>query len=89
MIKQASTASSGAHRISLVVQLWLVIVVIALSGLISSVLISGYNVKSSFTEELYLKNADNAICALGQMDKDPVTVELFVSAAFDTGLSAD
>ncbi len=88
MIKQASAASNGAHRISLVVQLWLVIVVIALSGLISSVLISGYNVKSSFTEELYLKNADNATTlalALSQMDKDPVTVELFVSAAFDTG----
>ncbi|TMO43779.1 hypothetical protein CWC24_15390 [Pseudoalteromonas ruthenica] len=88
VIKQASVASNGAHRISLVVQLWLVIVVIALSGLICSVLISGYNVKSSFSEQLYLKNVDNAntlALSLTQMNKDPVTVELFVSAAFDTG----
>lgn len=75
-------------RISLIVELWLVLVGVILVSLVCAISLSVYHVKSSFSEQLQLKNVDNAntlALSLSQLDKHPVTVELFISAAFDTG----
>lgn len=73
---------------SLVKQLWLAISGLMLLVFISSFLISSISAKAYYQEQLSLKNNDNAnslALVLTQMEKDPVTVELLVSAQFDTG----
>ncbi|MEH6393600.1 bifunctional diguanylate cyclase/phosphodiesterase [Pseudoalteromonas sp.] len=54
----------------------------------SSLLISTYSAKSYFSSQLYLKNVDNAnslALMMSQLDKDLVSLELLISATFDTG----
>lgn len=73
---------------SLVKQLWLAISGLMILVFISSFSISSFSAKTYYQEQLSLKNNDNAnslALVLSQMDKDPVTVELLVSAQFDTG----
>lgn len=73
---------------SLVKQLWLAVSGLMILVFISSFAISSFSAKSYYQEQLSLKNNDNAsslALVLSQMDKDPVTVELLVSAQFDTG----
>lgn len=73
---------------SLIKQLWLGIIALLLIAFISSFFVSVYNAKSYFEEQLNLKNNDNAqslALSLSQMDKEPVMVELFIAAQFDTG----
>ncbi|AHF00361.1 hypothetical protein THIAE_00135 [Thiomicrospira aerophila AL3] len=73
---------------SLIKQLWLGIIGLLLIAFISSFFVSVYNAKGYFEEQLNLKNNDNAqslALSLSQMDKEPVMVELFIAAQFDTG----
>ncbi|SFR56947.1 LapD/MoxY N-terminal periplasmic domain-containing protein [Thiomicrospira sp. ALE5] len=73
---------------SLIKQLWLGIIGLLLIAFISSFFVSVYNAKSYFEDQLNLKNNDNAqslALSLSQMDKEPVMVELFIAAQFDTG----
>ncbi len=69
-------------------QLWIVISVLISLTFISGFLVSGYSARNYFVEQLTVKNIDNATglaLSLSQMEKDPVTIELMVSAQFDTG----
>lgn len=73
---------------SLIKQLWLGIIMILLLALGGSFAISIFSAKSYLQEQLQLKNIDNAnslALSLSQLEKDPVTLELLLSAQFDTG----
>ncbi|MDX1465135.1 MAG: EAL domain-containing protein [Halomonas sp.] len=73
---------------SLIKQLWLIIVGLLLLAFGGSLFI-GVNASRAYIEqEVLIKNADNASAlalTMSQMPKDPVTLELLVSAQFDTG----
>jgi diguanylate cyclase (GGDEF)-like protein len=75
--------------VSLSRQLWLAIIGLTLFAFAGSFLVSILTARSYLEQELYLKNTDNAASlalSLSQLpQKDPVTVELLVSAQFDTG----
>lgn len=73
---------------SLIKQLWLGIVAMMLIALGGSFVVSGISAKHYLEDELRIKNIDNAnslALSISQMQKDPVTLELLVSAQFDTG----
>lgn len=73
---------------SLIRQLWLAIALVALIAFGGSAVISAISARAYVTEQLLVKNLDNAGAlgaVLSQMPKDPVTVELLISAQFDTG----
>jgi len=73
---------------SLIKQLWIAIIVIVLLAFGSSFFISAYQTKIYLAEQLQVKNIDNATgmaLTLSQMDKDLTTMELMLSAQFDTG----
>lgn len=73
---------------SLIKQLWIGIVLILLLALGGSFVISIVSAKHYLEEQLRVKNMDNATSlalSISQMEKDPVTLELLVSAQFDTG----
>nr|WP_299240254.1 LapD/MoxY N-terminal periplasmic domain-containing protein [uncultured Halomonas sp.] len=73
---------------SLIKQLWLAILAVLLISLGGSLFISLVTSTQYFEQELRIKNADNAnalALSLSQLDKDPVVVELLISAQFDTG----
>ncbi|EGI72332.1 GGDEF and EAL domain proteins [Pseudoalteromonas distincta] len=76
------------RKITLRQELWIALLIVIFVGFISSVLISTNSAKSYFSTQLYLKNVDNAsslALMISQLDKDPVALELLVSATFDTG----
>ena len=74
---------------SLFRQLWLAIISLTVLAFVGSFLVSILTARSYLEQELFLKNADNAASlalSITQLpDKDPVTLELMVSAQFDTG----
>ncbi len=73
---------------SLIKQLWIGIIVLLLLALGGSFAISIMSAKSYLEEQLRVKNMDNATSlalSMSQMEKDPVTLELLISAQFDTG----
>lgn len=73
---------------SLIKQLWIGIIVLLLLALGGSFAISIMSAKSYLEEQLRVKNIDNATSlalSMSQMEKDPVTFELLISAQFDTG----
>lgn len=73
---------------SLVKQLWIAIAMVMALTLIGSMATSIVTARQYLLQQLELKNADNATSlalSLTQLDKDPVTVELQVSAQFDAG----
>ena len=73
---------------SLIKQLWLAIVVIILLAFGGSFIVSTLSSKHYLEQQLQMKNIDNAASlalSLSQIKKDPVTVELILSAQFDTG----
>ena len=73
---------------SLIKQLWIAIIVMLLLALGGSFAISIMSAKDYLEEQLRVKNMDNATSlalSMSQMEKDPVTFELLVSAQFDTG----
>ncbi|HWV13783.1 MAG TPA: EAL domain-containing protein [Cellvibrio sp.] len=73
---------------SLIKQLWIGIIIMLLLAMGGSFFISLLSAKHYLEEQLHVKNMDNAnslALSLSQMEKDPVTFELLISAQFDTG----
>lgn len=73
---------------SLTKQLWLAIAVLISLAFASGFVISSFNARNYYAEQLRVKNIDNATTlalTLGQMEKDPVSVELLLAAQFDSG----
>lgn len=74
---------------SLIKQLWIGIIVLLLLVLGGNFVISTITAKTYLQDQLRLKNIDNAnslALSISQMpDKDPVTLELLITAQFDAG----
>lgn len=73
---------------SLIKQLWLAIIVLLLLSFVGSLAISITSSRDYIEQEVRIKNEDNATAlalSMSQLDKDMVTLELLVSAQFDTG----
>jgi EAL domain-containing protein (putative c-di-GMP-specific phosphodiesterase class I)/GGDEF domain-containing protein len=69
-------------------QLWLAIITSTLLALLGSLLASTLSARSYLSEQLSMKNADNAAAlalSLSQQNPDAVQVELAVAALFDSG----
>lgn len=73
---------------SLIKQLWLAIALVMTLAFGGSLVVSVLSARAYLEQQLQVKNMDNATAlalALTQLDKDPITVELQVSAQFDVG----
>ena len=73
---------------SLTKQLWLAVVVIMTLAFGISFLVSAWSARAYLEDQLRLKNVDNAnslALSMSQMEKDPVLLELMISAQFDIG----
>ena len=73
---------------SLTKQLWLAVALIMTIAFGISFLVSAWSAKHYLEDQLRLKNIDNAnslALSMSQVDKDPVVIELLVSAQFDIG----
>lgn len=73
---------------SLIKQLWIAIAAVTILSLGGSLIVSTLSARHYLEQQLHVKNLDNATSlalSLSQMPKDPVTVELQVSAQFDAG----
>lgn len=73
---------------SLIRQLWIAIILVMMLSFGGSFVVSTMLAKNYLAEQLHLKNIDNAsslALSMSQMPKDQVTVELLISAQFDTG----
>lgn len=73
---------------SLIRQLWLGVMLIAFFALGASFVINIWSARQYLQDQLYLKNQDNAASLallLSQQPYDPVSVELFIAAQFDSG----
>ena len=73
---------------SLIKQLWLAIVVILSLAFAGAFALSTVASKHYFEQQLQAKNDDNATTlalSMTQMEKDPITLDLLISAQFDAG----
>jgi len=73
---------------SLKTQLWIAVAVLMLLSLLVSVGVSTLSAHNYLSQQLHLKNVDNAASlalSLTQLPKDDATVELALAAQFDTG----
>jgi len=74
---------------SLFRRIWLTVIGLTLAAFLGSLLVNTLTARSYLEKQLFIKNKDNATAlALSmsqQADKDPVTVELLLSALFDNG----
>lgn len=73
---------------SLIKQLWIAIILVAVFSLGGSLVVSTLAAKRYLEQQLTVKNLDNATSlalSLSQMDKDPVAVEMQIAAQFDAG----
>lgn len=73
---------------SLIKQLWIGIVVLMLIAFGGSFVVSTLTGKLYLEQQIQLKNMDNVTAlalSLSQMEKDPVRLELLISAQFDVG----
>lgn len=73
---------------SLIKQLWLAIALILALASSGSFILSTIASKHYFEQQLQTKNDDNATTlalSITQLQKDPVTIDLLLSAQFDTG----
>jgi hypothetical protein len=73
---------------SLVKQLWIAIAVIMVLAFGGSFVVSTLSAQNYLAQQLYLKNLDNATSlaiSMSQVADDPVTLELLLSAQFDSG----
>ncbi len=69
-------------------QLWLAVAAIMTIAFGISFLASAWSAKSYLEDQLRLKNVDNAnslALSMSQIEKDPVLIELLISAQFDIG----
>jgi len=73
---------------SLMRQLWLAVIISTVMAFAGSLLVSIWSAQAYLTQQLERKNGDVAnslALSMTQQDKDPVTIELQVTALFDTG----
>lgn len=73
---------------SLIKQLWIAIIILMALAFGGSFIASTITAKNHLQQQLQMKNIDNATSlalSLSQMEKDPVRIELILSAQFDTG----
>ncbi|WP_085918469.1 EAL domain-containing protein [Halomonas sp. CSM-2] len=73
---------------SLIKQLWLTVILILLLAFVGSLAVSVTSTQDYVEQEVQIKNADNAnalALSMTQMEKDDVSIELLLSAQFDTG----
>ena len=73
---------------SLKTQLWIAVAILMLLSLLVSVGVSTVSAYNYLSQQLHLKNVDNAASlalSLTQLPKDEATVELALAAQFDTG----
>ena len=74
---------------SLFRRIWIAVIALTIAAFAGSLLVNTLTARSYLEKQLYLKNADNATALALSMsqfsEKDPVTIELLVSAQFDTG----
>jgi EAL domain-containing protein (putative c-di-GMP-specific phosphodiesterase class I)/GGDEF domain-containing protein len=74
---------------SLFRRIWLTIIGLTLAAFLGSLLVNTFTARNYLEKQLFIKNKDNATAlALSmsqQTDKDPVTMELLLSALFDNG----
>lgn len=73
---------------SLLKQLWIAILLVMTLAFGGSLVVSVLSARHYLEQQLQVKNMDNATAlalSLSQLAKDPVTVELLVSAQFDVG----
>jgi hypothetical protein len=73
---------------SLKTQLWIAVAILMLLSLLVSVGVSTVSAHNYLSQQLHLKNVDNAASlalSLTQLPKDEATVELALAAQFDTG----
>ncbi|MCB1955163.1 MAG: EAL domain-containing protein [Rhodocyclaceae bacterium] len=73
---------------SMIKQLWIATAIVALLALGGSLVVSTLSARHYLEQQLLVKNIDNAnslALSMSQMPKDPVTLELLVSAQFDAG----
>ena len=73
---------------SLIKQLWLAILLIMVLAFSASFIINTATSKNYLEQQLEMKNTDNAVSlalSISQMEKDPVSVNLMLSAQFDSG----
>lgn len=69
-------------------QLWLAVIFVTLINFIGSFAVSMFSIRSYIEQQLHQKNIDGATSlalAISQLNKDPITVGLQISALFDTG----
>jgi len=69
-------------------QLWLAIAIIMVLAFGGSFVVSTLSAQRYLSNQLYLKNLDNATAlaiSMSQVAEDPVSVELLLSAQFDSG----
>lgn len=73
---------------SLIKQLWLIIVLLLLLAFGGSLLIGVTSSRHYIEQEVQIKNTDNAnalALSMSQLEKDPVNMSLLMAAQFDTG----
>ncbi|SNY96777.1 EAL domain-containing protein [Halomonas sp. hl-4] len=73
---------------SLIKQLWLAVILILLMAFVGSLAVSITSSRHYIEQEVQIKNADNAnalALSMSQMEKEDVSIELLLSAQFDTG----
>jgi len=73
---------------SLIKQLWAAIILVMAMAFAASTVTSVWSARQYLQQQLQVKNIDNATAlalSLTQLPKDPVMVELQVSAQFDAG----
>ena len=73
---------------SLIKQLWLTVIMILLLAFVGSLVVSVTSTRHYVEQEVQIKNADNAnalALSMTQMEKEDVSIELLLSAQFDTG----
>ena len=73
---------------SMIKQLWIATAIVALLALGGSLVVSTLSARHYLEQQLHVKNIDNAnslALSMSQLPKDPVTLELLISAQFDAG----
>ncbi len=73
---------------SLIKQLWLVIIFIMSLAFSAGFMVNTITSKHYLEQQLEMKNTDNAVSlalSISQMEKDPVAINLMLSAQFDNG----
>lgn len=73
---------------SLIKELWMAIIISMALAFGASIVVNTISSKEYLEKQLEMKNIDNAVSlalSISQMDKDPVVIDLMLSAQFDNG----